>query len=47
VDVREELVTVVDCTGAQPVERAAKGTDAIQSSVLPGLEVTAAAIFHL
>jgi Uma2 family endonuclease len=45
VDVRQELVTVVDFTGALPVERAARGAEAIQSSVLPGLEVTAAVIF--
>ena len=45
VDMRGELVTVVDFTGAQPVERVAKGMDAPQSSVLPGLEVTAAAVF--
>ena len=45
VDLRQELVTVVDFTGALPVERTARGGDAIQSSVLPGLEVTASAVF--
>jgi len=45
VDVRQELLTVVDFTGALPVERTAGGAEAILSSVLPGLEVTAAAVF--
>jgi Uma2 family endonuclease len=45
VDPRHELVTVVDWTGALPVQRTAGGGDAIQSSVLPGLEATAAAVF--
>jgi Uma2 family endonuclease len=46
VDVRQELVTIVDCTGALPVERTARGAEAVRSSVLPGLEVTAAAMFR-
>ena len=46
VDPRQELVTVVDWTGALPAQRTARGGDAIQSSVLPGLEVTAAAVFN-
>jgi len=45
VDPRQELVTVVDFTGAVPAERTAAGGDRIQSSVLPGLEATAAALF--
>ena len=45
VDPRQELVTVVDWTGALPAQRTATGGDAIQSSVLPGLETTAAAVF--
>jgi len=45
VDARQALVTVVDFTGALPVERAAGGAEVIQSSVLPGLEVTAAVLF--
>ena len=45
VDARQELVTVVDWTGALPAQRTAGGGDAIQSSVLPGLEATVAAVF--
>ena len=45
VDVRQELVTVVDFTGALPVERTAGGAEAILSSVLPGLEAAASAVF--
>ena len=45
VDVRQEVVTVVDFTGALPIERAARSAGPIQSSVLPGLEITAAAVF--
>ena len=44
-DLHQEQVTVVDFTGALPVERVAKGVDAIRSSVLPGLELTASAVF--
>jgi Uma2 family endonuclease len=45
VDLHQEQVTVVDFTGAFPVERVARGVDAIRSSVLPELEAAAAAIF--
>ena len=45
VDPRQELVTVIDMTGALPAQRTAGGGDAIQSSVLPGLEAPAAAVF--
>ena len=45
VDPRQELVTVVDMTGAPPAQRTAGGGHTIQSSVLPGLEATAAAVF--
>ena len=45
VDLHQEQVTVVDFTGAFPVERVARGVDAIRSSVLPGLEVAASAVF--
>ena len=45
VDLQQEHVTVVDFTGAFPVNRVARGVDAIRSSVLPGLEVAASAVF--
>jgi Uma2 family endonuclease len=45
VDLLKEHVTVVDFTGAFPVERLARGVDAIRSSVLPGLEMAASAVF--
>jgi Uma2 family endonuclease len=45
VDLYREQVTVVDFTGAMPVERYAKGVDSIRSSVLPGLESSAFGIF--
>jgi Uma2 family endonuclease len=45
IDPRQELVTVIDLTGALPLQRTARGGDAIQSSVLPALEATAAAVF--
>jgi Uma2 family endonuclease len=45
VDPRQELVTVVDFTGALPLMRAATGETAIHSSVLPDIGVTAAAVF--
>jgi Uma2 family endonuclease len=45
VDLLQEHVTVVDFTGAFPVERTARGVDAIRSSVLPGLEIAASAVF--
>jgi len=45
VDLHQEQVTVVDFTGAFPVERAARGADTIQSSVLPALETAASAVF--
>jgi Uma2 family endonuclease len=45
VDLHNEQVTVVDFSGAFPVERVAKGADAIRSSVLPGLETAASSVF--
>ena len=45
VDLYREQVTVIDFTGAMPVERYAKGVDSIRSSVLPGLESSAFGIF--
>jgi Uma2 family endonuclease len=45
VDVHQQRVTVVDFTGAFPVERVARGVDTIQSSVLPALEIAASAVF--
>jgi len=45
VDLHQEQVTVVDFTGAFPVERMARGADTIQSSVLPALETAASAVF--
>jgi Uma2 family endonuclease len=45
VDLHQEQVTVVDFTGAFPVERVVRGADAIQSSVLPALEIAASAVF--
>jgi Uma2 family endonuclease len=45
VDLYREQVTVVDFTGASPVERRAKGVDSIRSSVLPALESSAFGIF--
>jgi Uma2 family endonuclease len=45
VDLHQEQVTVVDFTGAFPVERVARGADTIQSSVLPALETAASAVF--
>ena len=45
VDPNQEQVTIVDFTGALPVERVARGVDAIRSSVLPALELTASAVF--
>jgi Uma2 family endonuclease len=45
VDLNQEQVTVIDFTGAFPVERVARGADTIQSSVLPALETAAAAVF--
>jgi Uma2 family endonuclease len=45
VDLHQERVTIVDFTGALPVERVARGVDAIRSSVLPALQLTASAVF--
>jgi Uma2 family endonuclease len=45
VDLYHEQVTIVDFTGAMPIERYAKGVDSIRSSVLPGLESSAFGIF--
>jgi len=45
VDPRQDVVTVIDMTGALPAERRAAGDNPIQSSVLPGLEAPAAAVF--
>ena len=45
VDPHLETVTVVDFTGTSPAERVAQGADSIRSSVLPGLESSAAGVF--
>jgi len=45
VDLYGNSVTVIDFTGATPIERVAKGPDAIKSSVLPDLQLTAFGIF--
>jgi hypothetical protein len=42
---RRELVTVVNLTGALQATRTARGIEAIESSILPRLEVTAATVF--
>ena len=45
VDLYGNSVTVMDFTGGTPIERVAKGPDAIKSSVLPDLQLTAFGIF--
>ena len=45
VDLFLEQVTVVDFTGPFPVNRVAKGHEAVRSSVLPALETTAFRLF--
>ena len=45
VDLHSESVAVVDFSGTVPNERLARGGEPIQSSVLPSLGVTPAAIF--
>ncbi len=45
VDPAQEEVVVVDFTGDLPSRRIARNAEAIQSAVLPGLDVSAAAIF--
>ena len=47
VDLFLEQVTVVDFTDPLPVNRIAKDHDAIRSSVLPALDVTAFRLFQL
>jgi Uma2 family endonuclease len=45
VDLYREQVTLVDFTGALPVERIARGAESIRSAVLPELELPASGIF--
>ena len=45
VDLYQETVIIVDFTGILPDTRAARGTDAIHSSVLPELTATAFSVF--
>ncbi|MBI3490186.1 MAG: Uma2 family endonuclease [Acidobacteria bacterium] len=45
IDAGQERVTVVDFTGAMPVQRIARGAEFIQSSVLPDLTVMAFTLF--
>jgi Uma2 family endonuclease len=45
VDLYGNSVTVMDFTNATPIERVVKGPDAIQSSVLPDLQLTTYGIF--
>src|SRR4029079_19545109 len=45
VDAVPERVTIVDFTGAQPVERSARGLEPLHSSVLPALHASAFALF--
>jgi Uma2 family endonuclease len=45
VDLYDDSVTVVDFTGAAPATRFAKGIDAIRSTVLPDLELSAFGVF--
>jgi Uma2 family endonuclease len=44
VDLYREHVTVVDFTGALPIERVTRGSAAIRSAVLPALEASAAGL---
>jgi Uma2 family endonuclease len=45
VDLYDDSVTIVDFTGAMPVRRFAKGVDAIRSTVLPDLQLSAFGVF--
>lgn len=45
VDLHGERVTIVDFTGASPVQRVAKGVDTARSTVLPELEVSGYRVF--
>ena len=45
VDLYDDSVTIVDFSGAAPLSRYAKGTDAIRSTVLPDLELSAFGVF--
>ena len=44
-DAASESVTIVDFTGAQPVERSARSLESLHSSVLPGLHASAFDLF--
>jgi Uma2 family endonuclease len=45
VDTATETVTIVDFTGAEPLERAAHGVESVRSSVLPALHASAFRLF--
>jgi Uma2 family endonuclease len=45
VEMRRELVTAVDFTGALQATRTVRGLEAIESSILPRLEATADTVF--
>jgi hypothetical protein len=45
VDLGREQLTVVDFTGASPVERVARGVGTVRSTVLPQLEVSGYGVF--
>ena len=45
VDLHHEQVTVMDFTGAMPVERVVKGITALRSSVLPDLQTSGFGVF--
>lgn len=45
VDLGREQLTIVDFTGASPVERVARGVGTVRSTVLPQLEVSGYGVF--
>jgi Uma2 family endonuclease len=45
VDLKSETVTIIDFTSAEPVERRAKGNEALRSSVLPQLQASPVVLF--
>ena len=45
VDAASETLTIVDFTGAEPIERAARAIESVRSSVLPALHASAFRLF--
>jgi Uma2 family endonuclease len=45
VDAAAETLTIVDFTGAEPIERAAQGLESVRSCVLPALHASAFRLF--